>query len=1074
MSFRPATKQGFARISRLRLGRTLGHHPPMRGDCRSGTTPRSARLRLWFLGILWVCLMAGRAWGLSVTTVDPAGYQAAALVDGSACYVDAAGTITGIPPALAGGTLIRTRAGDASNPSLAVSFQVDVRAEVYVCYESEAVPPTWLSSWVRTDMTVAVSDGAAASYSVYARRFGAGAVQLSHNQAGAMYFVVVKESLPILPRCGWVLLSYDMPYLREIIRQAPLYNVNHIQLSHDILMYTHQPLESPTLRADLNELIDLAHAYGITDVTVWTHEIDTRNIPAQCLTADGRVDGDKPEVWAWIESRYSQLFTTVCPELDGVVVTFSEVDRGCEVWNACLKFNGSVAEAVRKVNEAIQAACHEHDRTCYARTWAGEYQFDIRDAIQDSDDTTTWMMSKNVGGASGWDWQYMDTHLSVLGTLTGGYNELVEFDLCGEYLGRSQYTFAMAAYLKEHWNYAYNLGVRGGIVARIDREGALTNYTSNRINLYAASRILADRNADPAAVNLAWCRQYFAADATQDIADHYDDPGTSGDDTRLLTWEAFFPGLSPVTNTQALEIGRKAIGRLDKHRAQLEIQTTLDTRNRKTDYETLRNGIAMTILDLGGSVPEALGFSNFRPARTEILSPNCLVDVRLPAPGLKPSTASCEYSTNAGVTWSARPVTCSGSNGSTGTETIAAAGVPFNQLSEDRNFIRFHVADMNGVVCDSGMLRVSTVPPVVWSGSQPEISLSLTPDCTITVATTGRPLDPATARYQYSTDGGQSWITPAVNWEGRYECSKYPWEDGWAVVEGHTGYESVNNGILTINDNSADGNTKVKYARFWNADAEAGATVEARMQCLSGGHFFSSNLQLADTLHVQSLHLKANGIIGLYPTWTLVPANTTDWHVYRVTIRGTDLNVYVDGHPRPVLPANGYFHQPADTPQQLLFGSGASAGTQYINYDYLYWSTAGAFAPGPWQPAAYSGGPRGGTITASSVPFNQHSNTLNRIQFSINDAQGHAWQSPVYKVPISDRVVWADFDGDEDVDLEDFGHLQHCLTGSGEPYHPNCDDADGDTDGDVDLEDLAAFQQCITGANVPPDPNCEN
>ncbi len=1067
-------------------------HAP--GARRQSTASGFIRFTAFLACILLASPSAGRVWALSVTAVNPAGYQVAALGQDSACYIDATASVTSIPPALVSGTLIRTRTSDASDPSLVVSFQVDVRAEVYVCCESGVAPPAWLASWVRTDMTVDVSGGTVAGYSVYAKRFDAGTVQLSQNQAGAMYFVVVKESLPIFPRNGWVLLSYDMPYLREIIKQAPEYHVNHIQISHDIMMYVCQPVKDLTLRADINELTDLAHAYGITDVTVWTHEFGTGptdpndplaplyRLPAACRennSPSGRVDGDDPETWAWTKNNYDQLFA-VCPEVDGVVVTFSE-NEGCDVWNTgCFKFTGSTAqkaaaEAVQKVIETVQSSCHAYGKTCYARTWAGENQFDVRDGIVLAGDQTTWMMNKNVGGDAGWDWQYMDTHLAVIGTLPAGFNEMIEFDLCGEYLGRSQYTFNMTAYLKEHWNYAYNLGVRGGMVARIDREGALTSYTSNRIHLHAMDRILADRNADPAAVDLAWCQRYFPADAAQDIADHYDDHGSSWqDDTRYLTWEAFFPGLSPTANTQAVTIGRNAIARLDKHRAQLEIQSTLDTRNRHTDYEILRNGITVAILDLGGAVPEAFGYSNFRPARTESLNPDCLVDVRLAAPGLKPGTAACEYSTDGGATWSAWPVTCTGSNGTTATQTLTATAVPFNQLSEDRNFIRFHVADMNGVVCNSGVLRVRTVPPVAWSGFQPQITMSLTPDCTVAVATAGQSLDPATARYRYSTDGGQTWITPSVNWEGRYECDVLPEQAGWTKVEGNVDYYPVwvSNGILHIDDNQPYSGCKIKFARFWNADSQVGTTVEARMQCISGGHYFGCNLQPADGLHAEAFYLKANGMIGTHPTRLLVPANTSDWHTYRVTTRGTDFNVYVDGNPRPVLPGQGFFHQIADRPHHLLFGSGSSEGIQYICYDYLYWTTAGAFPPGPWQAAAYNGGPQGGTITAAGVPFNQYSTTRNKIQFSIDDVQGHTWQSPVYNVSISDGLVWADFNHDGDVDQEDFAHLQVCISGPGTHYEPGCEDADSDSNGAVDSADLVAFQRCVTGKDVQADPSC--
>ncbi|MHC4443312.1 MAG: glycoside hydrolase family 9 protein [Planctomycetota bacterium] len=62
----------------------------------------------------------------------------------------------------------------------------------------------------------------------------------------------------------------------------------------------------------------------------------------------------------------------------------------------------------------------------------------------------------------------------------------------------------------------------------------------------------------------------------------------------------------------------------------------------------------------------------------------------------------------------------------------------------------------------------------------------------------------------------------------------------------------------------------------------------------------------------------------------------------------------------------------------------------------------------------------------------------------------------------------SDFDRDGDVDQEDFGHFQICLSGDTRPYEPGCDDADLHTDGDVDQDDFIVFQSCMNGANQPP------
>jgi hypothetical protein len=70
-------------------------------------------------------------------------------------------------------------------------------------------------------------------------------------------------------------------------------------------------------------------------------------------------------------------------------------------------------------------------------------------------------------------------------------------------------------------------------------------------------------------------------------------------------------------------------------------------------------------------------------------------------------------------------------------------------------------------------------------------------------------------------------------------------------------------------------------------------------------------------------------------------------------------------------------------------------------------------------------------------------------------------------------VVPGDFNDDSDVDQEDFGHLQICLTGTGggSPA-PGCEDANLDGDNDVDGNDAVKFLQCMSAANVWGDPDC--
>lgn len=69
---------------------------------------------------------------------------------------------------------------------------------------------------------------------------------------------------------------------------------------------------------------------------------------------------------------------------------------------------------------------------------------------------------------------------------------------------------------------------------------------------------------------------------------------------------------------------------------------------------------------------------------------------------------------------------------------------------------------------------------------------------------------------------------------------------------------------------------------------------------------------------------------------------------------------------------------------------------------------------------------------------------------------------------------FADYDGDGDVDQNDFAALQVCVTGAGGTLDIGCGMFDRDFDLDIDQTDINRFEMCASGPGVPAAPACDN
>ncbi|MGQ9582552.1 MAG: PKD domain-containing protein [Thermoplasmatota archaeon] len=209
-----------------------------------------------------------------------------------------------------------------------------------------------------------------------------------------------------------------------------------------------------------------------------------------------------------------------------------------------------------------------------------------------------------------------------------------------------------------------------------------------------------------------------------------------------------------------------------------ELNESAAHRNR-VDLRVLKNDLIIdgrtcpsTSVDPAGeALIDALppgGWASFSPDNWQYLtSPDCLVSALDNTSGLNVSSAAYHYSTDRGASWSEwLSAGCSGANGTTQRQTIAARGVPFGRASASDNQIQFRVSDVVGQFDTSPVYTVliDDTPPGGWRLEAPVgwYTAHQRPTVVVSAHDDLSGLNLSSAGAEYSRDGGASWL-PILN-----------------------------------------------------------------------------------------------------------------------------------------------------------------------------------------------------------------------------------------------------------------------------------------------------------------------
>ncbi len=129
-----------------------------------------------------------------------------------------------------------------------------------------------------------------------------------------------------------------------------------------------------------------------------------------------------------------------------------------------------------------------------------------------------------------------------------------------------------------------------------------------------------------------------------------------------------------------------------------------------------------------------------------------------------------------------------------------------------------------------------------------------------------------------------------------------------------------------------------------------------------------------------------------------------------------------------------------------------------------------------WQKdgVALSDGPHySGAATTMLTVLNATDQEAGQYRCVVSNSSGSTPSNTATLTVLGPPVAPGDMDRDGDVDQEDFGLFQACMTGSMAPQDdPDCKDAKLDGDSAVDAGDAIIFIRCLSGPQVTADLNC--
>ncbi len=290
---------------------------------------------------------------------------------------------------------------------------------------------------------------------------------------------------------GWNILSDNYKNARKVIDASKDYDINHLQLSHQIIMDLKHAKDSSTA-AMVRDLTRKAHQAGINEVTVWDHALYSLDYyPDSFKTSKGLINLDDPGFWRWVKEDYRFMLDQI-RGIDGIILTF--IETGAHVEDQYSeKIQGEAGKLAALVDTLAKVIMDERGLQLYIRTFIytrSELE-SMLGCINQIKHEGIRVMTKETPH------DFFLTHPVSRFVQDIKLPTIIEFDAAHEYNGQGIIASIFPETHLERWEYYRQLPNVIGYVARTDRTLTSTIIgTANEINLFALDQIQQDPGID--------------------------------------------------------------------------------------------------------------------------------------------------------------------------------------------------------------------------------------------------------------------------------------------------------------------------------------------------------------------------------------------------------------------------------------------------------------------------------------------------------------------------------------------------------------------------------------------------